>query len=415
VSIRRCLLITIVLFSSAPLRQPAAGRAAEIDMRPLTLRIENAFPQIAWEGWQPVDESGVAAALRPILVTYAAGRSGQVFVPTQQGVIYSLPNRRDAKAAQVFLDIRDKVSYDDKTNEEGFLGLAFHPKFADNGLLYAFYTNRHEPHQNVVSRFRASPTDPNRADPSSEKILMTFDKPKWNHDGGTLVFGPDGDLYIFVGEGGLNGDPTISAQDLKIFQGKMLRIDVDHTAGEQAYSIPRDNPFVGQAGAHGEIWAYGLRNVWRMAFDRATGSLWAADVGDKSWEEINLITRGGNYGWALREGSQPFGPQGSGPREDLIEPIFQYDHNVGKSITGGMVYRGTKIPELVGGYLYADFVSGKMWALFYDAAARKVTANREIPLSRSIPIMSFGEDAEGEAYFTVASPTGEGVFGIFAP
>jgi glucose/arabinose dehydrogenase len=325
-------------------------------------------------------------------------------------VIYVFPNDQQVKKADVFLDMTEKVSYSDKTNEEGFLGLAFHPKFAKDGRLFVYYTNKAQPHQNVIASYRVKSDNPAQVDPDSEEILLVLDKPFWNHDGGTLAFGPDGYLYIAVGDGGAANDPFGNGQKLSTRLGKILRIDVDQRTGDLPYAIPADNPFVDQAKAKPEIWAYGLRNVWRMAFDRKTGTLWAGDVGQDLWEEIDLIVRGGNYGWNLREGFHPFGPKGADARADLIEPIWEYHHDVGKSITGGHVYRGKAIPELEGAYLYADYVSGKLWALTYDAEEKRVTANREIPLPRSIPIMSFGEDEQGESYFTTFAPDGKGVF-----
>ncbi|HAA62356.1 MAG TPA: hypothetical protein DCE39_15655, partial [Planctomycetaceae bacterium] len=170
-----------------------------------------------------------------------------------------------------------------------------------------------------------------------------------------------------------------------------------------------DNPFVGQPKARGEIWAYGLRNVWRMSFDRKTGTLWAGDVGQDLWEEINLITRGGNYGWNLREAKHKFGKNGSGPSPDLIDPIWEYNHGVGKSITGGHVYRGKRLPELVGAYLYADYVTGKVWALRYDESKKTVISNHLIP-GNKLPVISFGEDEKGEVYFAIVSSNGRGLF-----
>jgi glucose/arabinose dehydrogenase len=315
----------------------------------------------------------------------------------------------------VFLDIRDKVAYNDKTNEEGFLGLAFHPKFRENGEFFVYYTNKAPKHQNVIARYRVSKDDPSKADPASEEILLVLDKPFWNHDGGTLAFGPDGYLYIAVGDGGLANDPFGNGQKLSTLLGKILRIDVDRKDEGLAYAVPKDNPFVGRSGARPEIWAYGLRNVWRLAFDPKTGLLWAGDVGQDVWEEIDLIEKGGNYGWNVREATHPFVAKGGKPSNakkpaGMIDPIFEYHHDVGKSITGGSVYRGKKIPELVGAYLYADYVSGKLWALWYDAEQKKVTANREIPLPAPIPVMSFGEDEQGEIYFTAASPQGQGIY-----
>jgi glucose/arabinose dehydrogenase len=263
--------------------------------------------------------------------------------------------------------------------------------------------------------------DPNRADPGSEQILITFDKPFANHDGGTIVFGRDGYLYIAVGDGGAGADPFGNGQNLSTLFGKVLRIDVNRADHGHPYAIPADNPFADRRDARPEIWAYGLRNVWRMAFDRKTDVLWAGDVGEDTWEEIDLIVKGGNYGWNLREGRHPFVKKGATPpidasrRADLIDPIWEYDHNVGKAIIGGLVYRGEKIPELDGAYLYADYVLCKLWALRYDAAGKRVTANRSIPLPWNIPIMSFGEDEQGEVYFTTAAQNGKGVYRISRP
>ena len=186
--------------------------AAELDTRPLPLKIEVAYPDVKWPGWSSGEETGVITPLRPILVGNAGDGSNRVFIPSQQGVIYSLPNEQLAKAATVFLDMSDKVAYDDKTNEEGFLGLAFHPKYKENGEFFVYYTNKAKRHQNVVSRFRVSKDNPNQADPKSEEILLVMDKPFWNHDGGTIAFGPDGYLYIAVGDGGLANDPQGNGQ-----------------------------------------------------------------------------------------------------------------------------------------------------------------------------------------------------------
>jgi len=411
--LRALAFFWVLLAASPPLL-----RAAEIDQRPLNLKIEVAFPDLKWTAWQSVEETGRDDPLRPILLTAPTDKSNRVVVPTQQGVVHIFPNDQAAKQTSIFLNLEPKVAYHDKTNEEGVLGLAFHPQYATNGQLFIYYTNKHKPHQNLIARFRVSKDDPNRADPASEEVILTIDKPFWNHDGGTIVFGPDGYLYVAVGDGGLANDPYGNGQKLTTLLGKILRIDVDHAQDGKPYAIPRDNPFAGRADARPEIWALGLRNVWRMAFDPATNLCWAADVGQETWEEINLIVHGGNYGWNVREGFHPFVRKGGTPaknvvsRPDMVDPIWEYHHDVGKSITGGMVYRGKQIPELVGGYLYADYVTGKMWALFYDEASRKVTANREVPLPRSIPVMSFGEDATGEAYFMTYASDGRGLFRI---
>ncbi|MGD9648749.1 MAG: sorbosone dehydrogenase family protein, partial [Pirellulales bacterium] len=200
--------------------------AAELDTRPLPLAIEVAFESVKWPGWQSAEETGVVNPLRPILLTHAGDGSNRVFVPTQQGVIYVLADPQ-ASTASVFLDMTAKVSYDDKTNEEGFLGLAFHPQYRENGQFFVYYTNKHKPHQNVIARYRTRSDDPNRADPASAEILLVLDKPFWNHDGGTIVFGPDGYLYVAVGDGGLANDPYGNGQKLSTLLGKILRIDVD--------------------------------------------------------------------------------------------------------------------------------------------------------------------------------------------
>jgi quinoprotein glucose dehydrogenase len=256
----------------------------------------------------------------------------------------------------------------------------------------------------VISRFRVSKKDPGKADPASEEEILRIKQPFWNHNGGTLAFGPDGCLYVGLGDGGSARDPHRNGQNLKTLLGSILRIDVDKKSDGKKYSIPQDNPFVGQKDARPEIWAYGLRNVWRMSFDRKTGALWAGDVGQDIWEEIDLIEKGGNYGWNLREAKHKFGPKGSEARSDMIDPVWEYHHNIGKSITGGNVYRGKRVPELVGAYLYADYVSGKVWALRYDEKAKKVVGNHPIEPGEScpvkkMPVITFGEDEGGEVYF----------------
>jgi CubicO group peptidase (beta-lactamase class C family) len=354
------------------------------------VEVEKAFPHI-----------NIA---RPILLTSPGDGSNRLCVPEQMGTIHVFKNDPAVEDTKVFLDIASRVVYQDKENEKGFLGLAFHPKYRQNGQFFVYYTPKGtpKPHTVVVSRFRVSKDDPDKADPDSEEQLLAIEHPFWNHKGGTLAFGPDGYLYIAVGDGGLRDDPYGSGQNLGKHLAKILRIDVDHADPGKKYAVPQDNPFVGQEKAQGEIWAYGLRNPWRIAFDRQTGALWCADVGQDLWEEIDVITKGGNYGWRLREGVHRFGPNGSDPRSDLIEPIWEYHHDIGKSITGGHVYRGKKLPQLAGCYLYADYVSGKIWALKVDGPANAVVANYTIRGNVS-PIMSFGEDEQGESYFTTES------------
>jgi len=341
---------------------PAAW--AQVDESPLAIEPVVAFKDLKWTGWEP-DKNGVPFPLRPILLTHAGDGSGRIFVPQQQGIVHVF--RPDSRQTSVFLDISQRVVYIDKENEEGFLGMAFHPQFKKNRHFFVFYTTTSQPHTTVVSRFTASAENPDVADPNSEVELLRVPHPYWNHKGGTICFGPDGFLYIAIGDGGSGNDPHGNGQNLQTLLGKILRIDVDNPAPGQKYGIPKDNPFPNSLAnnkriALPEIYCYGLRNVWRMSFDRQNGQFWVADVGQNLWEEINLGVKGGNYGWNLREARHEFAPNSTNTSAGLIDPIWEYHHDIGKSITGGHVYRGKQVPALIGHYLYADYVSGKIWA-----------------------------------------------------
>lgn len=389
---------------------PAKLPENQFNDTPLPLKATVAFPELKWAGWQNETDSGRPNPLRPIVLTHAGDGSKRIFVATEHGVIHVFPNEPGVKTTKVFLDIRDRVQYDDKQNEEGFLGLAFHPKYKETGEFFAFYTPKKEKNTNVISRFRVSKDDPDQADPASEEIILKFqNRPFWNHDGGTICFGPDGMLYAVHGDGGAGNDPYDNAQNLGNLLGKIVRIDINKKDEGKNYAVPKDNPFVGKEKARPEIWAYGLRNVWRMSFDRKTSQLWAADVGQNLYEEINLITRGGNYGWNRREAFHPFGARGTGPRPEFVDPIWEYHHDLGKSITGGLVYRGEKFPELQGQYVYGDYVSNKIWALGYDETKKRVVSNRPIK-DVGLPIFSFGEDEQGEIYFLTATLNGKGIY-----
>ncbi|MBL9093216.1 MAG: PQQ-dependent sugar dehydrogenase [Planctomycetaceae bacterium] len=377
-----------------------SARPTDIDASVLeSVKIEPAFPLLEEE------------VQRPIVITHAGDGSGRVFVASQLGNVYVLDKADDKAEPKLFFEFQSHVTYNDKENEEGFLGLAFHPKFKENGQFFVFYTKKDAPpHTSVISRFRVSSDDRNKADPATEEELLRVPQPFWNHNGGTLSFGPDGKLYIGLGDGGAFNDPHGNGQNLATLNGSILRIDVDAKDEGKNYAVPSDNPFVGRKDAAGEIWAYGIRNIWRLAFDRKTGVLWAADVGQDIWEEIDIIVRGGNYGWNKREGMHKFRAEGSLPDPSYIEPIWEYHHDDGRSITGGVVYRGKKLPELDGKYLYADYIRGTVWALGYDFDANKVVSNREIK-GNVAPVVSFGEDEDGEVYFTTTGPR----FFRFAP
>jgi glucose/arabinose dehydrogenase len=393
---------------------PAQVPGAEVDESPLPLKSEIAFADLKWTGWTPETADGKPNHLRPIVLTHAGDGSNRVFVATQHGVIHVFPNDPKATETKVVLDIQERVQYDDRTNEEGLLGVAFHPRFKETGEVFIYYTpKRNKPGEemaNVVSRFRLDKTDPSKLDPASEEQILKYSKrPFWNHDGGTIVFGPDGYLYVVHGDGGAANDPFENGQNLKTWFGKILRIDINARDPGKNYAVPKDNPFVGRADALPEIWAYGVRNPWRIAFDKKTGKLWAGDVGQNLYEEIDIIEKGGNYGWNRRESFHPFGPKGSGPAKEFIEPIWEYHHDVGKSITGGTVYRGAVLPELEGYYVYADYVSSRIWGLKYDESAKRVIANRPIG-DPNKPVLSFGEDEKGELYFLVVAPNGRGIY-----
>ncbi|MSU80189.1 MAG: hypothetical protein EXS16_19115 [Gemmataceae bacterium] len=387
---------------------PAKVPGEVLDLSPLPLKTVVAFPDLKYTGWSAETPQGKLMPQRPIALTHAGDGSNRIFLATQHGVIHAFANDPKVKTTEIFLDIEKKVVYEDKQNEEGLLGLAFHPNYKKNGEFFVLYTIKGVKQTNVLSRFKVSKDNPNKADPASEEELLRITRPYWNHDGGTICFGPDGYLYMAVGDGGAANDPHRNGQNLKTMLGKVLRLDVDRKDAGKAYAIPKDNPFVGDDKALPEIYAYGFRNIWRMAFDRKTGQLWAGDVGQNLYEEINIVKKGGNYGWSIREGLHPFSIDGVGPRKDLIEPIWEYHHDIGKSITGGLVYRGKALPELDGMYVYADYITGSIWALKYDDAQQRVVANRRIQGASNI-ILSFGDDEQGEAYFLTVTTTGKGI------
>ena len=364
-----------------------ADPPASLDVSPMPVKTVEAYPNLRIS--------------RPVIITGAGDGSGRVFVASQTGEVYAFgESDSEVSEPEMFGDFSELVTYKDNENEEGFLGLAFHPKFKDNGLFYAYYTTSDKPHVSVLTEFSTVKGSNNqKGDPLTARELMRIEQPFWNHNGGTVAFGPDGYLYIALGDGGKANDPLQSAQDPSQLLGSIMRIDVDKRDGDKPYGIPDDNPYVGKSDARPEIYAIGIRNIWRMAFDPKTDFLWAADVGQNEWEEVNLIRRGGNYGWSLREANHKFTLNGNGSdaRPDLIDPLIEYPHtdDWGKSVTGGAVYRGSQTPMLDGYYLYGDYVSGKVWALKYDAETSTVTENRPISAS-GLHVFTFGQTDSGE-------------------
>lgn len=339
--------------------------------------------------WVPV-ASGFS---KPLLVTNAGDGSGRLFVVEQDGRIWIVQD--GATLPEPFLDIVEQVG--SESNEQGLLGLAFHPDYEQNGSFYIDYTDNNG--DTVVSRYRVS-VDANIADAASEQVLLQVDQPYPNHNGGHLAFGPDGYLYIGLGDGGSQGDPHGNGQSLETLLAKILRIDVNSGS---PYGIPADNPFANGGGLP-EIWAYGLRNPWRFNFDTATGDLYIADVGGSAWEEVNWlpggIVGGSNFGWNYMEGMHNH--EGD-PPEGLLSPVVEYSHSEGGcSVTGGYVYRGAALPAWNGVYFYADYCSGLVWGLVQHAdgawESRLLFDTREL-------ITSFGQDEAGELYLVARSGT----------
>jgi glucose/arabinose dehydrogenase len=326
----------------------------------------------------------------PLLVTHAGDGSGRLFVVEQGGTIRIV---RDGRVAtQPFLDVS---SLTEGEGERGLLGLAFHPRYERNGRLFVNYTDNAG--DTVVAEYQRS-QDENRAEPDSAQTLLHIDQPFANHNGGNLVFGPDGYLYVGMGDGGSAGDPMGNGQRLDTLLGKLLRIDVDSVSGD-GYAVPADNPFVDRDDARPEIWAYGLRNPWRFTFDEQTGTLWIADVGQTELEEIDRTSAarpGLNYGWNVMEGTRCYEPE-SCDKSGFVAPVAVYSHEDGCSVTGGHVYRGSDFPSLRGGYFFADYCSGKIWAL--DAEGEGSQEPVEL-MDTDRLISSFGVDEDGELYLT---------------
>ncbi|MDZ4671290.1 MAG: PQQ-dependent sugar dehydrogenase [Phototrophicales bacterium] len=331
----------------------------------------------------------------PIQVVHAGDSSNRLFVVEQLGFVLVVEN--GAYLPEPFLDISELLTYEvirGGYTERGMIGMVFHPNYAENGYFYVNYVNRDE--DVVVVRYQVSADNPNRANPNSALQIINVGQPFPNHNGGSMEFSPiDGYLYISVGDGGAAGDPFSNGQRTDTLLGKILRIDVN----TEPYAVPADNPFAEDDDFSPEIWAWGLRNVWRMSFDRATGDLYMADVGQEKVEEVNMqpatSTGGENYGWNALEGSERYNPNTAIPEPNVL-PVAEYGHDDGCSITGGNVYRGTELPELDGIYFYGDYCNGRTWSLYFDDASGEWVSAPFIETGKQI--VSFGEDEAGEIY-----------------
>ena len=357
----------------------AAGPAAA-----QTTALEPAFPGLSFA--------------EPIELTHPGDGSGRLYVAEKAGRVVSFEGVRTTATATVALDIRPLV---ESRSEWGLLGIAFHPAFARTGYLYVHYSGRPDG-RTVLARYTRSAANPAVFDPASALVVLEVAQPFENHKGGKLAFGPDGFLYLSLGDGGGAGDPGDRAQNRTTLLGKLLRIDVDQPAQGLAYGIPPDNPFRGNAsGFREEIYALGLRNMFKFSFDRATGALWGADVGQDRWEEVNLVTNGGNYGWRVREGAHCFRPLTGCATVGLTDPVYEYAHpaapDAARSVTGGVVYRGARNPDLVGAYLFADYLVGDVWALSGSPVSGSPLARRTVARA-GFAVIGFGEDAAGEVY-----------------
>jgi len=331
----------------------------------------------------------------PVYLTNAGDGSDRLFVMEQTGYILVVENGEILP--QPFLDVSLDLTPDvfqGGYTERGLLGLVFHPEYEENGLFFIHYIN--QAGSAVVVRYQVMADNPNLADTSSAVTLIEVEDPFPNHNGGQLAFGPDGYLYIGIGDGGDLGDPLGYGQNTGVLFGKILRIDVDTDA--TTYTVPADNPFVADDAYMPEIWALGLRNPWRFSFDRLTGDLYIGDVGESSWEEINFqpvdFPGGANYGWNAFEANYPFNLDTPVPR-GMILPIADYSHEEGCSVTAGYVYRGEALPDLQGVFFFGDYCSGKIWTTFQDADGSWQTA---LFAELGVQITSFGEDEAGELY-----------------
>jgi glucose/arabinose dehydrogenase len=337
--------------------------------------VQVAFPQLTFS--------------QPVGVYNANDGTNRFFVVEQAGAIHVFQNSANTVSAPIFLDISDRALF---SGEQGLLGLAFHPNYTQNGYFYVDYVAAN-PTRTVIARYNAAPSNQNQADKNSEFILLEIAQPFPNHKGGQIAFGPDGYLYVGMGDGGSEGDPLGNGQNCSSLLGKILRIDVNTPSEGKNYSAPPENPFVGNtAGYKEEIFAYGFRNPWRFSFDSATGKLWVGDVGQNRLEEIDIVEKGKNYGWSIMEGTLQYA---GGNQTGLELPIYEYDHSLGNAIIGGYVYHGSAFTELQGVYVYGDYGSGRIWALNVNSSG---AAANSLLINSGLTVSSFGVDQAGKLY-----------------
>lgn len=340
--------------------------------------------------------SVVARGFREVTdIQFVPGSSKTAIVLVKGGtarhVAFGNGGTADAQTSPIVFEVSVRTN-----SEMGLLGLAFHPKYRENGLFYVNYSPKEGTPRTRVSEWRLDQKYLGHEKAEELRVILEVEQPFGNHNAGQLAFGPDGMLYIGLGDGGDRADPHKTAQDLSKLLGSMLRIDVDHRHGDKPYAVPPDNPFAGRPGARPEIWAYGLRNPWRYSFDEA-GRLIVADVGQDEFEELDIVERGDNLGWVVREGRHCFPPGAKCKTQGFKDPIFEYPRRDGKSIIGGYVYVGRSIPALSRKYVFADYISGNFWALGLPASA---TGNAQATLLGQWPraVTTFGRDAAGELY-----------------
>ena len=373
------LLLAVACSRAHPAGSELGGNPPAQPVAPL-VHVTDAFPR-------------QASFVRPVLLATAPEDPDHAYVVELAGRIWKIPRNPALAERTLFFDGRTEIHTGGL--EEGLLGFAFDPDHARNSFVYLFHSHGLAGGQRQSLLVRYAVENGVIAAGTRLVLLRTPAKSFANHNGGTIVFGPDRMLYLALGDGGGGGDPLRSGQDLGVWFGKILRLDVAGATSASPYRVPPDNPFVGLAGARPEIWAYGLRNPWRIHFDRLTGDLWYADVGQDSWEEVGRIHRGGNHGWNVYEGAHPFPPDRQhGPPAAHVAPIAEYSHAEGQSVTGGAVYRGKAIPELIGACLYGDWASGRLWAVREQPGLP--TQRGVLLLETGKQITAFAEEPSGE-------------------